>query len=140
MFRRLLFSAFFLITSATCAAEIASADVAAQRQRFPLVWEAAQHGPAAAWRALAAGLESYPLYPYLEFAALKQRIGEAKREDVDKFLAAWPGTLPAQLLRENFLEELARPLRFGGVFQAPRHCRSHRHCDCSGNALRIFSS
>jgi soluble lytic murein transglycosylase len=108
MFRRQLFSAFFLIASALCAGAASVDDHAGQRQRFPLVWEAAQHGPDAAWRALAGGLESYPLYPYLEFAALKTRIGEAKREDIDKFLAAWPGTLPAQLLRENFLEELAK--------------------------------
>jgi len=92
MLRHLLVSALFLLPAAAAAAD-PPADPAAQRQRFPLVWEAAQHGPDAAWRALAAGLESYPLYPYLEFAALKQRIGDAKREDVDKFLAAWPGTL-----------------------------------------------
>jgi len=108
MLSHLLFAPFFLLFAALAIAADGSADLAAQRQRFPLVWEAAQHGPDTAWRALASGLESYPLYPYLEFAALKQRISTAKREDVDKFLAAWPGTLPAQLLRENFLEELAR--------------------------------
>ena len=82
--------------------------MAGQRQRFPLVWEAAQHAPDAAWRKLAEGLQSYPLYPYLEYAALKQRLAQAKREEIDQFLAAWPGTLPAQLLRESFLDELAR--------------------------------
>lgn len=108
MLRHLLFTPFFLLFAAVALAADGSADSAAQRQRFPLVWEAAQHGPDAAWRALASGLESYPLYPYLEFAALKQHISAAKREDIDKFLASWPGTLPAQLLRETFLEELAR--------------------------------
>ena len=108
MLFRLLFSAFFFVVTATCVGATAGEDRSAQRARFPLAWEAAQHGPDAAWRALAAGLESYPLYPYLQFAALKQHIGDAKREDVDKFLAAWPATLPAQLLRESFLEELAR--------------------------------
>src|SRR5690349_8228881 len=108
MLRYLLYSAFFLAYTASTLAHETAGDPTSQRQRFPLVWEAAQHGPDAAWRALAGGLESYPLYPYLEFAALKQRIGSAKREEVDKFLATWPGTLPAQLLRESFLEELAR--------------------------------
>jgi len=83
-------------------------DLAQQRQRFPLVWEAAQHWPDLAWRKLAVGLESYPLYPYLELAALRRRIGEVKRAEVDQFLAAWPDTLAAQLLREHFLEELAK--------------------------------
>jgi soluble lytic murein transglycosylase len=108
MLRRLLPLAFFLVAPAAFAADAPSAELTAQRQRFPLVWEAAQHGPDLAWRKLADGLESYPLYPYLEFAALKQRIGEAKRADIDRFLAKWPGSLPALLLREAFLEELAK--------------------------------
>src|SRR5436305_3180060 len=107
MLRPLLFSSFFLALSATCVSATGD-DRPAQRERFPLVWEAAQHGPDAAWRVLAGGLESYPLYPYLEFAALKQRIGTVKRDEVDKFLATWPGTLAANLLRESFLEELSR--------------------------------
>ena len=108
MLRYLLCPAFLLL----CAISVQAADPAAelpnQRARFPLVWEAAQHGPDPAWRALADGLQGYPLYPYLELAALKRRIGEVKREEVDTFLAAWPGTLPAQQLRENFLEELTK--------------------------------
>jgi soluble lytic murein transglycosylase len=108
MFRRLPHCIFLLVVSAACAAADLAPDLTNQRQRFPLAWETAQHVPGDAWRKLAEGLESYPLYPYLEFAALKRHIGEVQRAEVDKYLAAWPGTLPAQLLRESFLEELAR--------------------------------
>jgi soluble lytic murein transglycosylase len=108
MSSRLLYAVLFVLAALSVNAAANSDDLASQRQRFPLVWEAAQHGPDAAWRKLAGGLESYPLYPYLEYAALKHRISEVKRAEVDKFLAAWPDTLPAQLLRENFLEELAK--------------------------------
>jgi len=108
MLRCLRFPAFFLLCAVSAHAADTPPELAGQRQRFPLVWEAAQHSPDLAWRKLAQGLENYPLYPYLEFAALKHRIGEAKRDEVDKFLAAWPGTLPAQLLRESFLIELAK--------------------------------
>jgi len=108
MLRHLFVSTFLLFAAPVAAVADPPTELAAQRQRFPLVWEAAQHGPDLAWRKLAEGLESYPLYPYLELAALKHRVGEVKREEADKYLAAWPGTLPAQMLRENFLEELAK--------------------------------
>lgn len=79
-----------------------------QRERFMLVWEAAEHGPDDLWRKLGSGLESYPLYPYLELASLQRRLSSLTRKDVDKFLAAWPDSLPAQTLRGDFLRELAR--------------------------------
>ena len=108
MLRYLLHPVFLLLCAISAQAADTAAELPNQRARFALVWEAAQHGPDPAWRALADGLQSYPLYPYLELAALKRRIGEVKRDEVDKFLATWPGTLPAQQLRETFLEELAR--------------------------------
>jgi soluble lytic murein transglycosylase len=83
-------------------------DLTNQRARFPLVWEAAQHGPAGAWRRLAAGLESYPLFPYLELASLQRRIQGVQQPEAQKFLAAWPDSLPAKLWREAYLAELAR--------------------------------
>ena len=79
-----------------------------QREQFPLVWEAARHAPDDTWRRLAPGLESYPLFPYLEWAALQRRITQAKTAEVEKFIAAWPDSLPAQIARDAFLLELAR--------------------------------
>ncbi|MGH8091142.1 MAG: hypothetical protein ACREO6_06800, partial [Rudaea sp.] len=83
-------------------------DLTNQRARFPLVWETAQHGPAGAWRRLAPGLESYPLFPYLELASLQRRIQDVQQPEAQKFLAAWPNSLPAKLWREAYLAELAR--------------------------------
>jgi soluble lytic murein transglycosylase len=83
-------------------------ELARQREQFPLVWETAKRAPDDAWLRLAPGLESYPLFPYLELAALQRRIGQVKRAEVDKFLTAWPGSLPAQILRDTFLLELAK--------------------------------
>ena len=97
-------SAFAVIASAADAQK----DFTTQREKFLFVWEAAKHGPDLAWRKLAAGLEDYPLYPYLDLAALQHRITDAKTDEVEKFLAKYPNTLPAQLLRESFLSELAR--------------------------------
>lgn len=83
-------------------------EVAVQRESFPLVWEMAQHGPAGAWRKLAAGLEDYPLFPYLELASLQRRLRDVRRPEAERFLAAWPDSLPAKLWRDAFLAELAR--------------------------------
>ncbi|MCE7949473.1 MAG: lytic murein transglycosylase [Xanthomonadales bacterium PRO7] len=83
-------------------------DLSAQRARFPLVWEAAQHGPDGAWRKLASGLENYPLFPYLELASLQRRIQDVQDPEAKKFLAAWPDSLPAKLWRDAYLTELAR--------------------------------
>jgi soluble lytic murein transglycosylase len=107
LFRQLFLLCAALLIAGICRAE-PGADLAAQRARFPLVWEAARHGPDLAWRKLAAGLEGYPLYPYLPLASMRRRMSDVRRTEVDKFLAAWPDSLPAQQLREDFLRELAR--------------------------------
>lgn len=54
------------------------------------------------------GLESYPLYPYLQLAALQRKLPQLKPAEVQTYLNAWPDSLPAQTLREAFLLELAK--------------------------------
>jgi soluble lytic murein transglycosylase len=82
--------------------------LARQREQFPAVWELAKRDPTGSWAKLASGLESYPLYPYLGLASLQRRIKEAKPEEAEAFVKAWPNSLPATLLREAFLPELAK--------------------------------
>jgi soluble lytic murein transglycosylase len=97
-----------LASAGVIAASPGPEELKLQRERFPLVWETAKHGPADAWRKLAMGLESYPLYPYLELAGLQKQLPQLKPGQVEEFIAAWPGSLPAQTLRETFLLELAK--------------------------------
>jgi soluble lytic murein transglycosylase len=109
LFRRVFFvSCALLANLAQAAAAVDATALARQREQFPMVWETAKHAPDDAWLRLAPGLETYPLFPYLELAALQRRIGQVKRAEVDKFLTAWPGSLPAQILRDAFLIELAK--------------------------------
>ncbi len=106
---RLMILVATLIDGRVAAATVPNpTELSHQREQFPLVWEAARRAPDDTWRRLASGLESYPLFPYLEMAALQHRISQVKRAEVDKFLAAWPETLAAQTLRDAFLIELAR--------------------------------
>jgi soluble lytic murein transglycosylase len=94
---------------AACVAQASDpTELQRQREQFPLAYETAQRGPEGSWRQLAQGLESYPLFPYLELVSLQRRIDKVQRAEVDKFIAAWPDTLPAQILRDDFVHELAR--------------------------------
>jgi len=103
--RLLAFCGFAALSTAAFAD---SAELTRQREQFPAVWELAKRDPTGSWVKLAAGLESYPLYPYLGLASLQRRIKEVKTEEAEAFLKAWPNSLPATLLREAFLPELAK--------------------------------
>ncbi|GAA0717787.1 transglycosylase SLT domain-containing protein [Dokdonella soli] len=87
-----------------------AADRAAQREQFRTALAAASRPPEGAWKKLAQGLDEahYPLTPYIELAALRTRIGQLDRGEVERFLARWPDTLPASDLRGAWLRELAR--------------------------------
>lgn len=91
---------------ARAAAEGADTNHARQRVQFAAAYAAAQLG-GDGWRALAHGLEDYPLQPYLEAAALTRDIGSVSRERVEAFLERYPDTLPARDLRRDYLHELA---------------------------------
>ncbi len=88
----------------------AAADRAALREQFRAALTAASKPPEGAWKKLASELERehYPLYPYVELAALRARMARLDRSDVEQFLARWSDTLPASDLRNDYLRELAR--------------------------------
>lgn len=85
----------------------AFADRASERQQFRNAYAAARQ-PHGDWRKLAVGLEAYPLFPYLELAALERDLTSVDAAAVSRFLARWPDTLPAEELRSAWLGELAR--------------------------------
>ncbi len=104
----LRFASLLAFVLAIIPAAAAENELSRQREQFPTVWELAKRDPTNSWIKLAAGLENYPLYPYLGLAALQRRIADLKREEVDAFLKAWPNSLPAAMLRDAFLLELAK--------------------------------
>lgn len=95
-----------------CASRAADVDTA-QRQAFMQAYAAAQAGDAQ-WRTLAAGLADYPLYPYLEAAALEHDLRELDPATVEAYLRRYPDWLPAEDLRRDFLLELARRQDWSG--------------------------
>ncbi|GAA0890187.1 transglycosylase SLT domain-containing protein [Rhodanobacter soli] len=100
----LLLVAGWLLASAM--ARAAEPD-AAQRTAFRQAYAAAQQG-GDGWRSLASGLRDYPLYPYLQAAALQHDIQQIDRASVEAYLAQYPDWIPAADLRRAFLLELAR--------------------------------
>jgi soluble lytic murein transglycosylase len=85
---------------------------AAQRAAFMQAYAAAQNG-GDQWRALAAGLADYPLYPDLPAAALQHDIRLIDRSTVEDYLRRYPDWIPAADLRRDFLLELARRQDWG---------------------------
>jgi soluble lytic murein transglycosylase len=107
--RRVSLSWLLLATSWLLATTIAQAaePSAAQRTAFKQAYAAAQQG-GDSWQHLAAGLHDYPLYPYLQAAALEHDIQQVDRTTVESYLKQYPDWIPAADLRRAFLLELAR--------------------------------
>jgi soluble lytic murein transglycosylase len=87
---------------------VAAQDRGRQREQFRTAYVAVSRTPPGDWKKLAAGLDDYPLYPYLEATVLRRGIAKATRSDVERFLARWPDSLPENDVRETYLRELAR--------------------------------
>ncbi|HET7930307.1 MAG TPA: lytic murein transglycosylase, partial [Rhodanobacteraceae bacterium] len=94
------------VTGAAAQAAAATPTLQQQRDQFRAAYAAAQAGKP--WQQLAQGLASYPLYPYLEAAALQHDIKTATTAQVDAYLARYPGMIPAEQLRKTELAWLAR--------------------------------
>jgi len=100
---------FTLLTAWLCLAVTASAAPSAEQQRlaFKQAWAVAQQG-GDGWRSWAKGLADYPLYPYLEGAALEHDVATLDRATVADFLTRYPDLLPATDLRRAWLLQQAR--------------------------------
>src|SRR5579883_1410944 len=106
--RHRLAGLFLAIAAAHGHAAATDSELLRQREQFPAAWELAKRDPTGSWIKLASGLESYPLYPYLGLASMQRHIKDVKVDEARAFLKAWPDSLPATLLRDAFLPELAK--------------------------------
>lgn len=102
----------FVLLFAPLLAHAQPASLQQQHESFRAAYAAAQSGQD--WRPLAQGLENYPLYPYLQAAALQHDLAHADRADVAAYLVRYPGLIPAQDLRRDELTLLARQRDWAG--------------------------
>ncbi len=105
--RRLLIALISWMLVGPASAQTDTATLEAQRAAFKQAYTAASQG-GDSWRALASSLQNYPLYPYLQAASLEHDIQLVDRPVVEAYLKQYPDLIPADDLRRNFLQELAR--------------------------------
>ncbi len=81
---------------------------AAQRALYQQAEQALAQHQMARFRELLSRLRDYPLYPYLQYQDLKQRLPRADRREIDQFLDNY-ATLPiASSLRRKILRQAAK--------------------------------
>lgn len=98
-----------LIVTLLAASSIhAQASIDAQRAAFKQAYANAQQQGGDGWRLLASGLRDYPLYPYLQAAALEHDLKQNDLATVQSYIKQYPDWIPASDLRRDFLYELAR--------------------------------
>ena len=79
-----------------------------QDQAFLAAREAFQKGRIEKLDALAAGLDSHPLYPYVAYWQLRSRLAQSPEAAVQTFLAQHGDALAAQRLRADWLKQLGQ--------------------------------
>ena len=89
----------------------------AQREQYRAARVALSRGDVKTFRRLAGGLSEYPLYPYLEYAELRRRIGTLPRRDVEAFLRRYDDDLLGLRLRNAWLDTLAAKQRWEDYLQ-----------------------
>lgn len=100
------------------------AAIEAQRSAFGKAYAEARKG-GNGWRALASGLKTYPLYPWLEAAALEHDLRTLDTARVRGYLDRYPDLLPASDLRSRYLRELARRKDWSGFLSLYRPGMGH---------------
>jgi soluble lytic murein transglycosylase len=108
-FRLLIALTLVLVTGSPRAA---TDPLASQREQFIEARKALQQQQHARYRELAAGLKSYPLYSYLGFDALRQRLGEASEREVLDFVERHADQPVGSRLRSLWLYTLASQRRW----------------------------
>jgi soluble lytic murein transglycosylase len=90
------------------------------RRAFIAAWDAARLRRDDSWRALAVGLPSYPLWPYVEHAVLVRDLRPESADAVDEFLIRHDGSYLADDLRARWLTLLAERKRWRAFVDAWR--------------------
>jgi soluble lytic murein transglycosylase len=108
--RPLLASIFILLLST--AGPAPAARIEEQRATFVKAEAALKRGSMVEFDRLRSSIRDYPLYPYLEYQALLQRLDRASNKDVQRFLSRYGATPLASRLRANWLDQIAGQKRW----------------------------
>ena len=92
--------------------------LSAQRKSFEEAERALKRGDRVRYRELLGKLEGYPLYPYLVYDELRQRMARADATEIERFLDSYADTPLAPRLRRAWLKNAYRDQRWQEVLQA----------------------
>lgn len=110
-------------------AAVHAATSEAQRPLFLAAEQALKRDRMAEFRRLRGQLQDYPLYPYLDYEALKKRLSRASVAEVDNFLLNYAETPLAARLRGTWLDRLAKEKRWAAYLNAYKPGRNiSRRC------------
>lgn len=93
-------------------AQATAAAINAQRTDFVAAERALSRGDKAQYQKIKAGLTDYPLYPYLLYREMRDRVSALRPEQVRGFLDAYGETPQAAWLRKKWLTHLAKSGRW----------------------------
>lgn len=103
---------------------------ATARAQFVAAEQALARGDRKHFQQLEKGLHDYPLYPYLRYAALRARLGQATPAQIHAFLRQYADLPLAPRLRTAWLLTLARQQRWTPFLNAyrPAHASEDLRC------------
>lgn len=96
------------VSTPAVASITATKDLQQARQDYQLAREMLRQKDYGAYLALRETLIDYPLYPYLEYEYLRQRLSKAPAEEISAFIANWQTTPLAASLKHRWLLLLAQ--------------------------------
>jgi soluble lytic murein transglycosylase len=108
------------LAQAASVSRLDSERLAEQRRAFLRAERALKQGDRPRFEQLLASLGDYPLYPYLIYADLEQRLSTAPAGEVESFLEDYADTPLAPRLRRAWLKTLYRQGRWSDVTRAYR--------------------
>jgi peptidoglycan lytic transglycosylase len=94
--------------------------LAEQREQFLDARKALQESRLSDYRRIAAGLTNYPLYRYLQFDELRDRLSRADASEISDFIERYEGESLSWRLRRAWLYNLARYKQWAQFLQAYR--------------------
>ena len=139
-------SVLFLLVTAWWMTPTSAGDLERQRNSFLAAEKALDGGASREFRRLSKELRDYPLYPYLEYRALSKRIDRADNGDIRSFLETHADTPLADLMRNRWLDRLARRQRWSDylAFYRPtsdiaRRCHQLHALIATGKTAQAFT-
>jgi len=91
-----------------CAGAVSASTTEKQREQFLKAESALKAGRLGEYRQLKSTLTEYPLYGYLEYAALRRKLSKAKPGEIESFLDLYDGQPIATRLRISWLHKLGQ--------------------------------